>query len=400
MGVAMHSLVRWSVVAGVAIAGISALTVAPLAPPSEIHSPRPTAVHEVELAASPAPPPLGAIPLAFIRNQFDYCSVICPDVVRLAITVPAGAALSPAAFVGALRTTGSLTRSIGAAAASVTGPANAATEPIIRNDLNIVLPKAQRALQVALVQGLRVGSTAVQLGDVVGAVQTARIEIVEALNQPKGPPAEPIDAQGVFEVTAVEAVNVFSAVVFQAGELLLLGVVQTADDAAQELARSGDPGAALAAGAATANAIVSEASGLVADAVETATANIRDSFDDPFPSSTNSRLTDPPGAQNVRAVATQEEPKTSDAGSRPDDDDTDKSTESRRVNRESVGKVVRDLHRSITGSSERPRKSLRDNESDSDTSVSDKGDGNDQGDGNGQRDGNGQGDSGDRGGAN
>ena len=264
----------------------------------------PTAVHEVRLAATAAPP-LGAIPLAFIRNQFDYCSVICPDVVRLAITVPAGAALCPAAFLGTLQTTGSLTRSIGAAAASVTGPANDAFTPIIRNDLNIVLPKAQRGLQVALVQGIRVGSTVVQVGDVVGAVQTARIEIVDALNQPKGPPTKPTGAQGVFEVTAVEAVNVFSAVVFQAGELLLLGVVQTADDAAQELARSGDPGAAVAAGAATANAIVSEASGLVADAVETAATNIRDSFDDPFPSATTSRVADPPVAANVRAVATQ-----------------------------------------------------------------------------------------------
>lgn len=101
--------------------------------------------------------------------------------------------------------------------ASVTRPANAAFTPIIRNDLNIVLPKAQRGLQVALVQGIRVGSTVVQVGDVVGAVQTARIEIVDALNQPKGPPTKPTGAQGVFKVTAVEAVNVFSAVVFQAG---------------------------------------------------------------------------------------------------------------------------------------------------------------------------------------
>ena len=183
----MHSHVRSSVIAGVAVAGIGALAVAPLAPPPESYSP-PTAVHEVRLAATAAPP-LGAIPLAFIRNQFDYCSVICPDVVRLAITVPAGAALSPAAFLGTLQTTGSLTRSIGAAAASVTGPANAAFTPIIRNDLNIVLPKAQRGLQVALVQGIRVGSTVGQVGDVVGAVQTARIAIVDALNQPKGPPA-------------------------------------------------------------------------------------------------------------------------------------------------------------------------------------------------------------------
>lgn len=71
---------------------------------------------------------------------------------------------------------------------------------------------------------------------------------------------------------------------------------------------------------------------------------------------------------------------------------TDKPTESRRANRESVGKVVRDLSRSIAGWSERPRKPLGDNESDSGTSAS-----NDEGDGNGQREGSGQGDRNDEG---
>ena len=49
--------------------------------------------------------------------------------------------------------------------------------------------------------------------------------------------------------------------------------------------------------------------------------------------------------------------------------------------------MVRDLSRSIAGLSERPRKPLGDNESDSGTSASD-----DEGDGNGQREGSGQGD--------
>ena len=366
----MHSHVRSSVIAGVAVAGIGTLAVAPLAPPSpEINSP-PTAVHEVRLAAAPAPPPLGAVPLAFIRNQFDYCSVICPDVVRLAITVPAGAVLSPAAFLGSLQATGSLTRAIGAAAGSVTGPANAATTPIIRNDLNIVLPKAQRALQVALVQGIRIGETSVQVGDVLGAVQTARIEILDALNQPKGPPTKPTGAQGVFEVTAAEAVNVFSAVVFQAGELLLLGVVQAADDAAQELARSGDPGAALAAGAAKVNAIVNEADGIVVDTVETAAANIRDSFDDPIPSSAQT----PTVTSNV--AARQDEPKQAKA-----DTDTarraDGTGKPADAHNESLKKVVDNPRRVVDSSTKRALNTLDDKETEEtqrDRSSGDDGD--------------------------
>ena len=92
-GLYMRARLRSSVIAGVAFAGITALVIAP-APPPEPHSP-PTVVRDVALTAAPA---LGAIPLAFIRNQFQYCSLICTFAVQGAITVPIGAVVAPAAF--------------------------------------------------------------------------------------------------------------------------------------------------------------------------------------------------------------------------------------------------------------------------------------------------------------
>ena len=65
---------------------------------------QPTVAREVRLAAAPA---LGAIPLAFIRNQFQYCSLICPHAVEGAITVPIAGAGAPATFLGSLASTGS-----------------------------------------------------------------------------------------------------------------------------------------------------------------------------------------------------------------------------------------------------------------------------------------------------
>ena len=249
-------------------------------PPPESPAPT-TVVREVRLAASP---PLGAIPAAFIRNQLEYCGVICPHVVRGAITVPIAAALSPVTFLGALGSTQSISRAIGVAAASVTGPANAAVTPIIVNDLDLVLPKAQHALNVAIVEAFNVGAALPQPGEVPQAVQNARSRILDALNEPMGPPTTPTGARNILQVVTVETVNVASAVVFQAGELLLLGVVQTADATAQELAQSGDPAAALAAGVNQAGTVINAAGGRVASAVDTALTNISDSLNDPFPS--------------------------------------------------------------------------------------------------------------------
>src|SRR5215208_1165843 len=290
----MRAHIRSSVIAGVAMLGIGALAVAPLAPPPEPHPP-PTVSREVQLTAAPD---LGAIPLAFIRNQFQYCSLICPFAVQAAITVPIAAAQTPATFVGSLAATGNLFKAIGAAAASVTGPANAAVTPLINNDVFLVVPKAFHALDVAIVEAFNVGAAVFTPGEFVQAVQNGRTNILNALNQPVGPPTTSTGARNILQVIAVEAVNVTTAVAFQAGELLVAGIVQVADAAAQELARSGDPAAALAAGATQAGQVIATASAPVVSAVNTAVANISKSLADPFPSTPK---TTAPKVQKVEA---------------------------------------------------------------------------------------------------
>jgi hypothetical protein len=284
----MRAHVRSLVTAGLATVGIGALVMAPL-PPPEPHTP-PTVVREVELTAAPE---LGAIPLAFIRNQFQYCSLICPYAIQGAITVPIAAAQAPATFVGSFASTGDLLKAIGATAASVTGPANAAVTPLINNDVFLVVPKAFHALDVAIVEAFNVAGAVFTPGEFINAVQTGRSNILNALNQPVGPPSTPTGARNILQVVTVEAVNVTTAVAFQAGELLLAGVVQIADAAAQELARSGDPAAALAAGATQAGQVAATASAPVVSAVNTAVTNVSNSLADPFPSPSTARTTAP-----------------------------------------------------------------------------------------------------------
>jgi hypothetical protein len=300
----MRGRIRSGLVTTVAAVGIGALVVAPLAPPPEAPSPP---VHDVRLAAATAPP-IGALPLAFIQNQFQYCSVICPYVVQGAVTVPIAAVLTPVTFLGSLPTTGSLLQSIGAAAASVTGAANDAATPLIENDVYRVVPKAFNNLEVAVVELINVGAAVFQPGELLPAVNTARERILAALNQPLPPPAPTeTGARTLPQVLAVETIKVFSAIAFQAGELLLLGIVQTADAVAQELAQSGDPGAALAAGATQASESIATAGGIAKDAVDTAVANISASFNDPFPSATKT-TSEAPAAENTVTAAHDTEP--------------------------------------------------------------------------------------------
>jgi hypothetical protein len=266
----MRTAIRPTATAAIALASVVALS----APP-------PAVSHQVRLAAAPA---LGAIPSAFIRNQFQYCSLICPHAVEGALTVPLGAAQSPATALGALVATGSPLRALGAAAAAVTGPANAAVTPLINNDVFLVVPKAFHALDVAVVEALNVGATALSPGQFVTVLQNGRTNILDALDQPVGPPTTPTGARNIVQVVAVETINVTTAVAFQAGELLLSGAVQTADATAQELAQSGDPAAALTAGAAQARVVIDGAIAPVRAAVDTAVTNIAASLQDPFPS--------------------------------------------------------------------------------------------------------------------
>ena len=284
---------RLSVVACLAVA----FTAAAMAPPPQPSDPRPV-TQDVRLAAAPV---LGAIPLAFVRNQFQYCSLICTYAVQGAVTVPIAAAQTPTTFVGSLASTGSLFKAFGAAAASVTGPANAATTPLINNDVFLVVPKAFHALDVAVVEAFNVAGAVLTPGQLVDAIQTGRTNILRALKQPVGPPTTPTGATNILQVVSVEVINVTTAVAFQAGELLLAGVVQAADATAQELARSGNPASALNAGAAQATQTLATAGGIVREAVDTAVTNVRDSLGDPFPATARVAATeaDPPAARDA-----------------------------------------------------------------------------------------------------
>jgi hypothetical protein len=326
----MRAHTHLSVVVGLCVAGTLAAAV--LVSPPQVQPP-PTVAHRVQLAAAPA---LGAIPLAFIRNQFQYCSLICPYAVQGAITVPIAAVQVPTTFLGSLASTGSPLRAIGAAAASVTGPANAAVTPLINNDVFLVVPKAFHALDVAVVEAINVGAAVLTPGQFLQVVQNGRTNILGALNQPVGPPTTPTGATNILQVVAVEMINVATAVAFQAGELLLAGVVQTVDAAAQELARSGDLAAALAAGAEQARRTVNEASDLVVTAVDTALTNIRTSLNDPFPSRAKTTVAniDDAAENGARATSrrTDDADGPSDSRSAATDSDTD-------TNRTSVNDV-------------------------------------------------------------
>lgn len=240
-----------------------ALSIVPLAPPVEARIAN-VAIPDIELTAAP----IGAIPLAFLRNQLTFCSLICPFIVQGAVTVPIGVAEAPAVFLQTLLQTRDLAGALGSAAAAVTVPADAAVEKIIGNDLNLVLPKAQDTLEVAVVQAMDVLSGQTSPG-------AARNRILEALNQPPGQPTVPTGAHGLIQVATVEAINVASAVAFQAGETLLLGVVQTANAAATTLATTGNVRSAIAAGMASAHSVINLARNQVSTAVNTAITNIR-----------------------------------------------------------------------------------------------------------------------------
>ncbi len=256
-----------------AVTGAMAVAVPPPSPPVPVDR-----VAEVRLTADPVP--IGGLLTSFLGNQVIYCSIICPDVVKLVVTVPEGALAAPAAFVEALPS-GNVFKAFGAAAASVTNPLNAAFEPIITNDLNLVLPRAQNALEVGVVGLLNIASST-PLG-LVDAVQTARQNTYDALNDTIPPTLTSPNPRGLVQVVAVEAIEVASSVAFQAFEEGLLGIVQTVDAAATTLAGTGDPVAAATAGAKAARASANKSLNYIVTAVDDAVTNISAALKDPIP---------------------------------------------------------------------------------------------------------------------
>ena len=274
---------------GVAAVGIAALIAAPVAPPPAVLS-SPTVVRDVQLAATAVPP--GGLITSFLGNQVIYCSLICPYLVQAVVTVPLALLQSPGVFVGALQS-GDPLKAIGAAAATVTGTASAAGLPAIEADGTIVAPRALNALEVAVVGVLSIGPAAAGgLPGIAAAIQTARQDTFDALNrQPIAPDVPPtVDPHGVVQVVVVESMNVVGAVIFQGLNEILSGGFEAPDAVAQTLASTGDPARAVAAGVTTARLALNDARGIVADAVDTAVANIRSAIDESQtgPTSSNS----------------------------------------------------------------------------------------------------------------
>ncbi|MGC5258182.1 hypothetical protein ACPXCG_17705 [Gordonia sp. DT218] len=229
--------------------------------------PPPTVVNPDEPTT---PPPPGAIVTTFAGNQLKYCALICPHIIDFVVDVPVAIVRSPGVFATAQAQTGSADRATGIAAASITHPANSAMTGIIDNDLNLVLPRAQNALEVAVVEGLTVADT-VRSGaapEAVGkAIDTGRAKIVDALNAPiVAKPPQIAAPTTPAQAAVLDAIDVGSAVLFQAPELLMVGATEAADIAAQHLATTGDTDGARSAGVAHFNDTLTAANDVIRQA--------------------------------------------------------------------------------------------------------------------------------------
>ncbi len=244
----MRDLVRSSVTTGIAVAAVGALAVTSAALPAEVHSP-PTVATNVRLAAATttttATPPLGALIGQFITNQGQNCELVCPFLVQLAVQPALNFAIIPFTFAQELQSPGTLLQAIARTDATVSGALNDAVTGIINNDLNGPLPRAQNALEVALVGLIDIGITGVtQPGGILAAINTARTDFFGALQQPPGTMGPPV-VHNALEAGVVRAIEVTSALTFQAPERLLLGVTQAAHALFSTLGNTGDVGAAL-----------------------------------------------------------------------------------------------------------------------------------------------------------
>ncbi|BBZ32407.1 hypothetical protein [Mycolicibacterium confluentis] len=261
------------VAAGVAVMGIAALTAAPLGPVVS-SQPRPIVMQDIRLAAASVPP--GGLIVSFLRNQVTYCSIICPLLVQTGVTAGVTTLQAPATFLAALQSNDVL-KAIGIAAASVTGPTNAAAAAAILADGTEVAPRALNAFEVGVVGLMNIVPAAVDgLPGVVSAIQTARQDTYTALNLPIVPnPTPTARPEGVVQVAVIGAINVGGAIIFPAFNEVLSAVFEVPDAVAQELAASGNPVRAVAAGVDTAAQALTDAGTIVADAVVKAVDDVR-----------------------------------------------------------------------------------------------------------------------------
>jgi hypothetical protein len=257
----------------IAVVGSVGMAAAPLAPVTQSQSP-PTVAQDVRLTAATVPP--GGLVTSFLGNQLIYCSLICPLLVQTAVTPVVTTLQTPGTFLVALQS-GDLLKAIGAAAASVTGPTNAAAEQAIATDGSIPAKRALNTFEVGVVGLLDiVPAAAGGLPGIVTAIQDFRQETFTALNLPIEPnPLPTVMPHGVVQVAVVGALNVVGAVIFPGFNHILSATFETPDAVAQELAASGDPVRAVAAGVNTAAGEVTAAIKDVTDSVATAVNSIR-----------------------------------------------------------------------------------------------------------------------------
>lgn len=263
---------------GIAIAGIAAMVAVAPAPVTQAQVPT-TVTADVRLAATTVPP-FGLV-TSFLGNQVLYCSIICPLLVDTAVTGAVATLRTPVTFLTALQS-GNLLKAIGITAASVTGPTNVAAQAAILADGTTVAPRAFNALQVGVVGLLNVlPATADGLPGILRALQTAREDTFAALNAPVvANPTPTVMPRGVLQVVVVEATNVVAAIIFPAFNHLLSAIFDAPDAFAQELASTGDPFRAVAAGVDNAVGHLAAAGTVIADSVVTGLRNIHTAIEE------------------------------------------------------------------------------------------------------------------------
>ncbi|WP_149442623.1 hypothetical protein [Mycolicibacterium sp. P9-22] len=260
---------------GLGVVAVVASAVLVVSPPTA-----PPADHDVTLTASTSVPPGGLIS-SFLRNQTVYCSIICPLLAQTGMTAVTTTLQAPGTFLAALSARDVL-KAIGAAAASVTGPTEAAAQRAIDADAAIPAQRALNAFQVGVVGLLNVPPAAKDgPAGIAAALNRARQDTYDALNLPFVPDPEPtVMPRGIFQVAVVAAINVVAAVIFPGFNYILAGVFEVPDAMAQELARTGNPVHAVSAGLRTAGDVVGAAGQVITEAVVSAVDDVRQAASD------------------------------------------------------------------------------------------------------------------------
>jgi hypothetical protein len=224
--------------------------------------------------------PPGGLITSFVGNQFLYCSIICPLLVETAVTAGVTTVQTPFAFLRAVQS-GDLLKAIGAAAASVTGPTNEAAQAAILADGTLVAPRALNAFEVGVLGRLDILAAVPDgLPGIVEAIRTVRQDTFAAMHAPVVPNPEPIaKPNGVLQVAVVAAIDVGAAIIFPAFNEVLSAVFDVPNAIAGELAATGNPVRAGAAGVRTAADHVRAAVRVVGESVVTGLANIRAAVD-------------------------------------------------------------------------------------------------------------------------